>query len=283
MPIKSKLYKRTKIGLLNYLCYNRFVNKSDFSTIYNIPEEISGLGFISHFIGFCLLPALIICAIPCILVDNTWIRDSLELITSSGILVTLGWIVILIICPIYFLIRFFMELFRYKKCKPQFYSTPNIEYIRLNEDNVFFKNTCPNYDFTIKKHDIINVILQGDVKTFSYIRHLPTPGIITYVENVTLTIKTTNESYTIYPDTKSKHIRNGVIELLKQQIAFYKSYFTNIDIMFSGTDTISESIAYELNNGIMTKKSTNYFDIIYKIILVGIFIYFIYTMFFVLK
>ena len=76
--------------------------------------------------------------------------------------------------------------------------------------------------------------------------------------------------------------------MLKQQIAFYKSYFDNIDVLFDygGTDTISEAIsmvnAYEIEKGV-TKKSTNYFDIIYKIILVGIFIYFIYKMFFVFK
>ncbi|MDE6139005.1 MAG: hypothetical protein K2F57_06005, partial [Candidatus Gastranaerophilales bacterium] len=56
-----------------------------FTTIYNIPEGISGLGCGAHLIGFFLLPALIICAIPCILIDDTWIRDFLELLTSSGI------------------------------------------------------------------------------------------------------------------------------------------------------------------------------------------------------
>ena len=269
------------------------MNKPDFSTIYNIPEEISGLGFISHFIGFCLLPALIISAIPCILVDDTWIRDSVELIVSSGILVTLGFVFILIICPTYFFIRFIMELFRYKKCKHKFYSNPNIEYIKLNDDEIFFKNTCPNLDFTIKKQDILNVILNGEVKSVSTVTKYGTPRVATYIENLTLTIKTTNENYTIYPQIKSKHLSKKELvidefELLKQQIAFYKSYFDNIDVLFDygGTDTYSETIsmvnAYELENGI-SKKSTNYFDIIYKIILVGLFIYFIYEVFFVLK
>ena len=269
------------------------MSKSDFSTIYNIPEEISGLGYISHFIGFCLLPALIICAIPCILIDNTWIRDSVELIVSSGILVSLGWIFILVVCPIYFFSRFVMELFRYKKGKHKFYSTPNIEYIKLNSDDIFFKNTCPNLDFTIKKSDIVNVILEGKVKSVSYLRATHTPGVATYIENHTLTIKTTSESYTIYPQIKLKQLSKkelviDEIELLKQQIAFYKSYFDNIDVLFNygGTDKISEAMsmvnAYEIENGV-NKNSTNFFDIIYIIILIGIFIYFIYEMFFVLK
>ncbi|MBR1424140.1 hypothetical protein IJ579_01100 [bacterium] len=266
---------------------------SYFTTIYNIPEEISGLGFIAHFIGFCLFPALIICAIPCVLIDDTWIKDSIELIISSGILVTLGCIFILIICPIYFFIRFVMEFFRYKKAKQKFYSTPNIEYIKLNDEEIFIKNTYPKLDFSIRRSDIVNVILDGKVKSVSYLKATRTPGVATYIENLTLTIKTTNESYTIYPQIKSKHIpKNELvideIELLKQQIAFYKSYFDNIDVRFnfSGTDTYSETIStvktYELENDI-SKKSTNYFDIIYKIVLVGIFIYFIYEMFFVLK
>ena len=269
------------------------MNKSDFSTIYNIPEEISGLGFISHFIGFCLLLALIICAIPCVLIDDTWIKDSIELLITSGILVTLGWIFILIFCPVYFFIRFAMELFRYKKCKQKFYSTPNIEYIKLNSDDIFFKNTCPNLDFTINKSDIVNVIIDGKVKSVSYLKATHTHGVAAYIENLTLTIKTNSESYTIYPQVKSKHLSkkklvNDEIELLKEQIAFYKSYFDNIDVLFDygGTDTYSETIsavkAYELENSI-SEKSNNPFDIIYKIILVGIFIYFIYEMFFVLK
>ena len=269
------------------------MNKSDFSTIYNIPEEISGLGFISHFIGFCLLPALIICAIPCILIDDTWIKDTIKLLTSSGFLVILGWIFILIICPVYFFIRSTMELFRYKKCKRKFRSTPNIEYIQLNDDEIFFKNTCPNLDFTINKPDIVNVILYGKVKSVSSITKFGTPRVFTYIENLTLTIKTAKKSYTIYPQIKSKNLSKGKlmldeIELLKQQIAFYKSYFDNIDVLFDygGTDTYSETTsavkAYELENGI-SKKSNNPFDIIYKIILTGIFIYFIYEMFYVLK
>lgn len=270
------------------------MNKSDFTTIYNIPEEISGLGFISHFIGLCLFIVLFLFALPDILAEGTkWIKDIIELLTSSGILITLGWIFILIFCPVYFFIRFAMELFRYKKCKHKFYSTPNIEYIKLNSDNIFFKNTCPNLDFTIKKSDIANVILDGNVKSVSYLKATHRPEVTTYIENLTLTIKTNSESYTIYPQIKSKHLSKkelviDEIELLKQQIAFYKSYFDNIDVLFDygGTDTISEAIsmvnAYEIEKGV-TKKSTNYFDIIYKIILIGIFIYFIYEMFFVLK
>lgn len=264
-----------------------------FTTIYNIPEEISGLGCGAHLIAFCLLPALIICAIPCILIDDTWIKDSLELLKSSGILITLAWVFILIICPIYFFIRFIVELVRYKRCKREFYSMPNIEYIQLNDDEIFFKNTCPNNDFTIKKQDITRVVLNGEVKSVSYLKATHTPGITTYVENLTLTIKTANETYTIYPQIKLKHIPKKELvidefELLKKQIDFYKSYFDNIDILFDfgGTGSISKATSivkvYELENGI-SKKSTNYFDIIYKIILVAVFLYFIYEMFFVLK
>ncbi len=54
------------------------------------------------------------------------------------------------------------------------------------------------------------------------------------------------------------------IELLKQQIAFYKSYFDNVDVRFDyeGTDAYSKAIsmvrAYEIENGV-TKESPNYF------------------------
>ena len=208
-----------------------------YTKIYNIPEEISGLGCGSHFIGLCLFAALIICAIPCILIDDTWIKDLLELVMSSGILITLAWAFILIICPIYFFIRLIMELIRYQRAKQKFYSIPNIEYIQLNNNEIFFKNTCPNNDFTIKKQDIVHVILDGKVKSVKYLKATYTPGVVTYVENLTLTIKTATKSYTIHPHIKSKHIPKeelviDEIELLKRQIAFYKGYFDNIDVMF---------------------------------------------------
>lgn len=264
-----------------------------YTKIYNIPEEISGLGCGTHFIGFCLFLTLIICAIPSILIDDTWIKDILELLTSSGILITLAWAFILIICPIYFFIRFIMELIRYKMAKQKFYSIPNIEYIQLNSNEIFFKNTCPNNDFTIEKQDIVHVILDGKVKSATYLKATRTPDVVTYVENLTLTIETATKSYTIHPQIKSKHIPKeelviDEIELLKRQITFYKNYFDNIDVMFDfeGTDTMSEAIsmvkAYKLENE-TSKKSTNYFDIIYKIVLVVLLLYFIYDMFFVLK
>jgi len=139
----------------------------------------------------------------------------------------------------------------------------------------------------------LNVILNGEVKSVLTITKNGTPRVTTYVEKLTLTIKTANESYTIYPQIKLKDLSKkelviDEIELLKQQIAFYKSYFDNIDVLFDygGTDTYSETIsavkAYELENGI-SEKSNNPFDIIYKIILIGIFIYFIYEIFYVLK
>lgn len=269
------------------------MNKSDFSTIYNIPEEISGLGCIAHFIGLCLFPALGLFVIPDMFADNSWLKELIQDIISAGMLVTLGFAFIFIVCPIYFFVRCIMEFYRYKKCKQKFYSTPNIEYIKLNSDDIFFKNTCPNLDFTINKSDIVNVIIDGKVKSVSYLKATRTPGVAAYIENLALTIKTNSESYTIYPQVKSKHLSKkqlviDEIELLKEQIAFYKSYFDNIDVLFDygGTDTYSETIsavkAYELENSI-SEKSNNPFDIIYKIILVGIFIYFIYEMFFVLK
>ncbi len=226
-----------------------------YTKIYNIPEEVSGLGCAAHFIGFCLFPALIIYAKLCISIDDTWIKDFVELLTSSGILITFAWSFILIICPIYFFIRFIMELIRYKREKRKFYSIPNIEYIQLNNNEIFFKNTCPNNDFTIKKQDIINVTLDGEIKSVLCIKVTRTPQVITYVEDLTLTIKTANTSYTIHPAIKLKHIPKekiviDEIELLKQQIASYKSYFDNIDITFNygATDTISKEKAYELKN-----------------------------------
>lgn len=223
----------------------------DFTTIYNVPEEVSGLGFISHFIGLCLFIVLFFCVLPNILIEGTkWIKDFIELLTSSGILITLGWIFILIICPIYFFIRFVMELYRYKKCKRAFYSTPNIEYIKLNSDEIFFKNTCQNYDFSVKKSDIISVILNGKVNSVSGINPTGTPRVTTFVENLTLTIKTVNDSYTICPQIKQKQLPKGVIildeiELLKQQIEFYRSYFDNFNVLldFAGTDTLSEAVS----------------------------------------
>ena len=113
-----------------------------FKTIYNIPEEISGLGCIAHFIGLCLYPALGLFVIPDMFADNGLIQD----IISAGMLVTLGFAFIFIVCPIYFFVRCIMEFYRYKKCKREFYSTPNIEYIELNEG----KCTSNLVDFIFK-------------------------------------------------------------------------------------------------------------------------------------
>ena len=241
-----------------------------FKTIYNIPEEISGLGCIAHFIGLCLFLALGPFVIPDMFADNGLIQD----IISAGMLVTLGFAFIFIVCPIYFFVRCIMEFYRYKKCKREFYSTPNIEYIELNEDEIFFKNTFASHNFTLKKQDIQNVILDGKIMSVSHLK-----GVVTYVENLTLTIKATDESYTIYPKIKSKKIPKeerfvDEIELLKEQIAFYKSYFDKIDILidFGGTDTLSEATsmveAYELTSGITNKSTPDYFDIAYKVVLI---------------
>ena len=228
---------------------------SDFTTIYNVPESISGLGCGSYFIGICLFVALGLCGIPCLLVDETWLKDSIELIFESGIMVTLGMAFVFIICPIYFLIGFVKELYRHKKYKSIFYSTPNIEYIKLNDDEIFVKNTCKNHDFSIKKRDIVNVFLYGDVKSFYYLKATRTPASGSYIENLTLIIKTKNENYTIYPQIKSKSLIKKYkylddFILLKAQISFYKKYFNRISINFNynKADTLSMIKVSELEN-----------------------------------
>ena len=240
------------------------MKNTDLTIISNIPEKISGLGFKAHFIGFSLYIALLICSIPCVLVDNTWIKDSIDLIVSSGIFVILSFIFIFILCPLYFFIRFIMEVSRTIKNRNKFYSEPNIEYIKLNNDEIYFKNTHSDKDIKIKKSDITRALLNGDVKTTMGISFAKTPKTSTYIENLVLTIKTNNENYTIFPKIYDN-------DTLKQQIAFYKSYFENIDVLFnySGTDTISNIqsmvTAYELEVG-KIEKETGYFDIILKII-----------------
>lgn len=209
----------------------------DFTTIYNIPEEISGLGFIAHFIGLCLYFALLLCIVPDLLVDDSLIKILLDSIISSGIFVILGFSFIFICCPIYFFTRFVMELVRYKTCKRKFYLEPNIEYIKLNEDEIFFKNTCSNRDFVVPKQDIIEVILDGQIKSVPFIASMGNCSLSNYVEHLTLTVKTKNEIYTICPQIKLKHVfcKKPVIdkiELLKQQISFYKSYFINFNVLF---------------------------------------------------
>lgn len=245
----------------------------DFTTIYNLPEKISGLGYKSHLIGLCLFVALFVCAILCVLIDGSWIKDSIGLVAQSGILVILGVSFIFILCPLYFFIRFIMEIIRTIKSRHEFYSTPNIEYIKLNDTEILFKNTNNNEDFLVNKSDITKVCLDGKVNTTMGISIKANPQTYTYIENLTLTISTHNDNYIIYPKILD-------INTLKKQIEFYKNYFDNFYVLFDfdGTDTVGKlesfAIAHELETG-KTEKTTNYFDILLKIIVIVAFIYFI--------
>lgn len=78
-----------------------------FKTIYNIPEEISGLGCIAHFIGLCLFPALGLFVIPDMFADNSLLKGLIQDIISAGMLVTLGFAFIFIVCPIYFFCKMY--------------------------------------------------------------------------------------------------------------------------------------------------------------------------------
>ena len=205
----------------------------DFSTIYNIPEGLSPSRCIANFLGCSLYIGLMIVVIPDILGNTTIFRDLIETIISCGIWVTLGWIFILIICPIYFFIGFIIELYRYKKFRKDFYSTPHIEYIKLNSNGVFFKNTCKNHDFIIRRSEVTEVVLNGNIKPYTSTSGFDT----TSVENLTMTIKTQNNTYTIYPQIKYEQVKRYIdpIDLLQHQIAFYKGYFNNFhENIFSG-------------------------------------------------
>ncbi len=265
------------------------MKNNDFSTIYNIPEAISGISWSSHFIGFCLFIVLFLCAIPCILIDINYIKDFIELTVSSGFFATLGMAFIFILCPVYFFIRCIMEIFRTIKCRHKFYSTPNVEYIKLNDDNIFFKNTCKNCDFTIQKSEVESVLLDGKVNTFNNAVGKGSSRQTTYIENLTMTIKTTKGNFVIYPAIKLKQVKEFFIDeigILKQQIQLYKNYFGNFNVNFDseGTDSIaklqSSITAYELETG-HSEKSIDYLNIILNIILVMALIYYIYKMYFV--
>lgn len=229
----------------------------EFNTIYNIPESVSGTGFISHFIGLFLFIVLFISGIPCLLNDKIFLQDFLKSIQDSGLFVVLGMFFIFVLCPLYFLVRFFMELFRTKNAKYKFYSNPNIEYITFNDDNLFFKNTIRNNDFSLVKSEIINVELKGIVKTITGVKKSGTPLETIFVENLTLIIKTKDKSFVIYPHIKIKQIKNindclkiiNVEDLIKLQINLYKKHFDNFSVSFE-SDSHYESIllAKELNN-----------------------------------
>lgn len=233
----------------------------EITTIYNVPEAVSGIGFKSHLIGLCLFISLFICAIPCLIIDKTWLHDFINSIHDSGLLVTLAMSFIFVLCPIYFFLRFFMELFRTKKAKSIFYSTPNIEYITFNDDNLFFKNTISNNDFSVMKSEIIDVELKGTVKTITSVTKSGTPLRVTFIENLILIIKTKDKDFEIYPDIKIKQVKRQIKdinttikmmdygELIKLQIALYKKHFVNFRAKFkSDNDLKSLLLASELNN-----------------------------------
>lgn len=220
--------------------------KIDFSINYNIPEKISPLCQISHFIGIFMYVVFLMIFIYYCPEGNYFneLKELIAIVVSSGWLVTLAMFFIFVCCPIYFFINFIRGIFRYLKNKREFYSTPNIEYVCFNDDSIFFKNTCSEYDFSINKSDVVSVLLRGNVNTL----HSQKGGeSSTYVENFSLEIKTAQNSYIFYPNVKKKQIIQRKwyefvdnVELYKQQIAFYKKYFDNIklDINFSYKDTI---------------------------------------------
>lgn len=226
--------------------------KIDFSLNYNVPEEISKGCSIGYFIGilFYIVLTLMVVFYSS---DGNWLKDLKELvdiIIASGLFVTLGWAFILIYCPIYFLIGFIYSLYRYKKSRKIFYSTPNIEYVKFNDDNIFFKNTCPNHDITIKKSDVISVSLTGNIVTAPGATGRGTFSSKTVIEKFTMTIKTAQNSFTFYPNVKMKQIIHRKwyeiienLELYSLQIAFYKKYFNYLDIDIKFNSDISGSIA----------------------------------------
>lgn len=150
-----------------------------------------------------------------------------------------------------------MELFRTKNAKYKFYSTPNIEYIKFNDDNLFFKNTIKNHDFSIIKSEIIDAELKGVVRTITGIKKSGTPLKTTFIENLTLTIKTKDKNIVIYPNIEIKQIKSINVylkiinekELIKLQIDLYKKHFINFSISFeSDNDYESILLVDELNN-----------------------------------
>ncbi len=198
----------------------------DFTTIYNIPEEISGLGFKAHFIGLCLFFALFICAISCVLVDETWIKDLFDLIISSGIFVILGFSIILILCPLYFLARFVMEIFKFIKAKKTFYSTLNIKYIKLENELLKFVNTIDNNNFNVSKSEVQHVILSGEIHTF--ISPAKFYKAFTYIEKLKMRIILKNTEFTIYPNITEHNIVDFII--------FLNNYFGSFELLFKHGD-----------------------------------------------
>lgn len=219
--------------------------KIDLSKNYNTPEEIKPellfgyltccIMFIALFFFSLFIPASVEGDIFC------YVKDMINFTISAGIWVVLGMAFIFVLSPIYYLIRFILSLFRYLKNKKVFYSTPNIEYLKFNEDNIFFKNTCPNKNLTIKKSDILGVSLSGCIKSFTIVKKGIIPENIILVDNFSMKIKTSSNCYTIYPSIKRKQIKrkwnevesifsSDSVEMYELQIAFYKKYFDNIDI-----------------------------------------------------
>ena len=151
-----------------------------------------------------------------------------------------------------------MELFRIINNRKDFYLKPNIKYIKLNSDKIFVKNTIDKYDLTIEKSDITDVLLRGTVKTVTGITKNKTPKITSFVENLTMTIKTEKDDYILCPQILARdYLEQGIkisdidiFVLLKMEITFYKNYFKKVHVHFdySKTDTISAQKAIELES-----------------------------------
>lgn len=212
--------------------------KIDLSLNYNIPEEIKS----DLPLGYLICLALYVVLIPFLLISASLdggLKDMVDLIVSAGVWPVLGMTFIFVLCPIYCLIKFLWALFKYSKNKKVFYSTPNIEYLKFNEDNIFFKNTCANRDLTIKKSNVLSVSLSGCVKIFPILKKGYILEDLVLVDNFSMQIKTSSNIYTVYPSIKCKQIKRkwneeainlDSVDMYELQIAFYKKYFDNIYI-----------------------------------------------------
>ena len=93
--------------------------KIDFSINYNIPEKISPLCPISHFIGIFMYVVFLMIFIYYCPEGNYFneLKELIAIVVSSGWLVTLAMFFIFVCCPIYFFINFIRGIFRYLKNK----------------------------------------------------------------------------------------------------------------------------------------------------------------------
>ena len=258
----------------------------DFTIIKNIPEKISGQGILGYSLGLLLYVVLFLFELPCMLIDQSWLKDTVDIIIQSGFFVITGCAIIFIFFPLYYLIRLIMETIRTIRNRRAFYTTPNILYIKLNENDVFFKNTIGANDFSLRKSDINKVLLSGTITTQT------APGRsggrkITYVKDLELNIETTYDKYTIFPPIYSN-------KTIDQQIRFYESYFNDFYPLFKSEGPTSQDqleslkVSYELETGEKEEPTTSdhvfkYFDIIINCIVILAFLYYIIQVILILK